>query len=156
MPADVSESRKLEPKRKVKKEGKTSLKSPPKYSEDANKLATKPSVLNTDLGFGGGPGLVQSPTLKKLQATGFTAESMDPATVMMMAMVDQLTTSMATLTMKVEGISTAPKPTKEDVKTKLGAPVPKMPKVEKSVPATHPEPKAKHYYGVDHGLDGAF
>jgi hypothetical protein len=156
MAADAPEPRKLEPKTEAKKEFKPSLKPPHKYSKNPNARATTPIALNTDLGFEGGPGLVQRPTLKKLQATGFTAESMDPATVMMMAMVDQLTTSMATLAMKVEGISTAPKSTTEDVKPKLGAPATKGPKVENGAPLTHPEPKAKHYYGIGHGLDGTF
>jgi hypothetical protein len=126
--ANAFKARTIEPKKEVKKEIKTSLKSPPKYLEE-RKTATKPAAVDTDLGVGDEPGLVQSPTLKKLQATGLSADSIDPATVMMMAMVDQLTTSMAKLATQVEDIASAPKVKKEK-------PAPIVPKMEST--ATHP------------------
>jgi hypothetical protein len=94
---------------------KPSLKLPPKYSED-NKFGTKLSAVDTNFDFKEEPGWGLSPTLKKLQAQGLKVESMDPETVMMMAMVDQLTTSMANLTTQVEGITSAPKPMMEEPK----------------------------------------
>jgi hypothetical protein len=148
--ADAFKPRTIEPRKEVKKEIKTSLKSPPKYSED-RKAAAKPAAIDTDLGVGHEPGWVQSPTLKKLQATGLKADSMDPATVMMMAMVDQLTTSMAKLATQVEDMAAAPK-------TKKEKPAPLLPKVEPAAaqPAAKPEPKPKYYYGVGQGLSGAY
>jgi hypothetical protein len=147
--ADVFTPRKIEPSKDVKKEGKTSLKTPPKYSKDL-KMGAKPSALDTNLEIKPEPGLVQSPTFKKLQATGLTTESMDPATVMMMAMVDQLTTSMAQLATKVENIAAAPPPKMTEAK-------PKQPKTDPghSVVA-NPESKLKYYYGVGQGLGGAY
>jgi hypothetical protein len=148
MAADPFEIRKIELKKEGTKNLKPSLKSPPKYSED-NKFVAKLSAVDTNFDFKEEPGLVHSPTLKKLQATGLKADSMDPATVMMMAMVDQLTTSMAKLTTQVEGLASAPKPTMEE-------PKPKKPKVAKAPVEDYSEPKPKHYYGVGHGLEGAF
>jgi hypothetical protein len=109
MTADPFKHGKIDLKQEVKKEIKTALKSPPKHFDNP-KFSARPSTVNTDLGIKNAPGLIQSPTLKRLQATGLTAESMDPATAMMMAMGDQLTTSMAQLTTQVEGIAATTKP----------------------------------------------
>jgi hypothetical protein len=76
---------------------------------------------------------------------------MDPATVMMMGMVDQLTTLMAKLATQVEDIASAPKVKKEK-------PAPIVPKVESAAAQLEakPEPKPKYYYGVGHGLIGVY
>jgi hypothetical protein len=76
---------------------------------------------------------------------------------MMMAMVDQLTTSMAQLATQVEGIAATAKPANAEKKPAVVTPAPKKPKVEKPAPPVNTaEPKTKYYYGVGHGLDGAF
>jgi hypothetical protein len=149
--ADSFGPRKAAPKSEGKKEIKPSLK-----HSDGTRRAVKPSVVDTDLGVKEDPGLIQSPTLKKLQATGLTADFMDLATVMMMAMVDQLTTSMTKLTTQVEGIAAAAKLEAEEAKPTKPSPAPKKPKVEMAPPAPPVKTKPKPYYGVSHGLDGAF
>jgi hypothetical protein len=138
----------LEPK----KEKKPTLKTPPKYSQDG-KFADKLGSLDTKFPFKSEAGIGDSPTFKTLKAAGLKVDSMNPATVLMMSMVDQLTTSMAPLASKVEEISSEPAKT---------APATQPPQKHKEL---HSEPakaakevntKSKYLYGVGHGLDGAF
>jgi hypothetical protein len=143
-PAPAAEASK--PMLVPKTEMKPTLKTPPKYNND--KFVDKLGTLDTEFPFQAGSGLGKSPTFKTLKATGLKAESMDPATVLMMSMVDQLTTSMAQLASKVEGISSEPKP----------APVtqePQKPKeVKPDIARETKEVKSKYFYGVGHGIDG--
>jgi hypothetical protein len=154
--ADPSLARMIDPKTETKP---SALKAPPKYSGEvkpgtnpvANPAplpATEPMKVNTKLEFKEEPGLSQSPTLKMLQATSLKTEAMDPATVMMMAMMDQLTTSMAQLATKVATISTtSPTPPVATEPPKL--------KVEEPEPFRNTlEPKVKYFYGIGHGRDG--
>jgi hypothetical protein len=127
----------------------SSLKTPPK-SSNTKPFVDKLGTVDTQFQFKEEPGFVQSPTLKTLQATGLKTESMDPATVMMMAMVDQLTTPMAQLAGKVNDMSNEKKPTPE-------APKPSKPKIDESEPTKEAkETKSKYFYGVGHGRDGVF
>jgi viroplasmin and RNaseH domain-containing protein len=154
--ADLSLARMIAPQMETKT---SALKSPPKYSPDVKPAvhlvanpaplsATKPVELKTKFVFKEEPGLSQSPTLKKLQATGLKAESMDPATVMMMAMMDQMTTSMAELATKVATIAT------NNSTPPVITPPPAL-KVEEPEPLRATvESKAKYFYGVGHGRDG--
>jgi viroplasmin and RNaseH domain-containing protein len=139
----------FKPSPKSVREAKSSLKTPPKYSTN-QKFVDKLGSLDTAFSTKDAPGLGGSPTLKTLNATGVKTETMDPATVMMLAMVDQLTASMAQLATKVEEISTekqAPEIKPRLVETK---------KERTEGTKSSKEPKPKYFYGVGHGHNGIF
>jgi viroplasmin and RNaseH domain-containing protein len=110
--------------------------------------------LETNFPFQGEAGIGDSPTFKTLKATGLTADSMDPATVLMMLMVDQLTTLMAQLASKVEGFAS------ESTNTAPATQPPQKQKEKQPETATAAQEakdtKAKYFYGVGHGRDGSY
>jgi hypothetical protein len=113
---------------------------------------SKPPHIDTKMAASVHPGILKSPTLKKLHATGTPTNTMDPATVMMMGIVDQLTASMTQLANQVALLSTHPE-AKPDAKPKVVlAPIPVPPKPAKAPEASGD--RIKYYYGVGHGRDG--
>jgi viroplasmin and RNaseH domain-containing protein len=143
-PAPAAEASK--PMLVPKTEMKSTLKTPPKYSSVVDKL----EAMDTKFPFQVESGLGKSPSFKTLKATGLKTESMDPATVLMMSMVDQLTASMAQLASKVEDIASKPKAipfVQKPMKPKEVAP---------EAAKTAHEAKSKYFYGVGHGIDGVF
>jgi hypothetical protein len=154
--AEVAAASSSVPSAILKREAKPILKTPPPYSINRNPI-TKPAPIDTNLEAPvGDAAIVQSPTLKKMHGSGVKTDTMDPAVVMMMAMMDQLSKTMVHLSSKVDDISARPL-IQPDVKPAVTSSAPTKEPV-KPLPAPKaeiPAPKTKYFYGIGHGLDGA-
>jgi hypothetical protein len=137
----------------IPKEAKAILKTPPPYAINRSPIS-KPAPIDTNLGAPAEDSakIVQSPTLKKLHGSGVKTDTMDPAVVMMMAMMDQLSKTMVHLSSKVDGLNAGP-PIQPEVKPV----VPESISIEKPAEPKDevPAPKTKYFYGIGHGLNGA-
>jgi hypothetical protein len=117
------------------------------------KMAAKPSPVNTAPLMSTGDVFLKSPTLKKLDASGMASNAVDPATMMIFGMMDEMKrTMMENMNSELSALNLTP--SKERVLVspyEVSNVKPPTISVKKESPSAS---KSEAYYGVGHGLDG--
>jgi hypothetical protein len=116
------------------------------------KMAAKPSPVDTAPLMSTGDVFLKSPTLKKLDASGMASNAVEPATMMMFGMMDEMKRTMEKMNSELSALKVTP--SKEPMLVSPYA----MPDVKPPIIPVKKEissaSKSGAYYGVGHGLDG--
>jgi hypothetical protein len=116
------------------------------------KMAAKPSPVNITPLMSTGDVFLKSPTLKKLDASGMASNAVEPATMMMFGMMDEMRKTMERMNSELTALKLTPSKERTVVNPY------EVPEVKPiTIPIKKEIPSASNsgaYYGVGSGLDG--
>jgi viroplasmin and RNaseH domain-containing protein len=116
------------------------------------KMAAKPSLVDTTPLMSTGDVFLKSPTLQKLDASGMTSNAVEPATMMMFGMMDEMKKTMERMNSELTALKLTPSKERMVVSSYEVPDVqPFTMPIKKEIPSAS---KSGACYGVGHGLDG--
>lgn len=121
-------------------------------SEDEDlKVAAKPPPVDTIPLMSTGEVFLKSPTLKKLDASGVPSNAVDPATMMMIGMMDEMKRTMERMNSELTALKVSPSKGEKVIDfADVSKSKPAFP-IQKEISSVS---KSEAYYGVVHGLEG--